>query len=125
MKLTLKIDTPILQEIDIEFPYYYKHDLCFDESDVVIYGKITETHHVSISWTNRDTDHIKQSLINPVKFVGRFGSKVEIKIERIVNHNGLASYILPHLCKSSFVTTILETEYNSAKDDALEFIKLS
>lgn len=30
----------ILEEVDVELPYYYKHDLMIDHTDIVIYGKI-------------------------------------------------------------------------------------
>ena len=36
------------ETIDIEFPYYYKHDLFSDVSNAVIYGKIKENLHSSI-----------------------------------------------------------------------------
>lgn len=58
--MELKIKRKVEQEetINIDFPYYYKHDLLLDEVDVVIYGMVEE--HRSVSITIRDHDMIPQ-----------------------------------------------------------------
>lgn len=50
MKTKIKIIKQIQQEeiIEIELPYYYKHDLNLDFEDSIIYGKIGENFHISI-----------------------------------------------------------------------------
>lgn len=48
MKLKIKRKIETEETIDIEFPYYYKHDLMLDEVDVIIYGKIEENKTTSI-----------------------------------------------------------------------------
>jgi len=59
--MKLKIIRTIKEEaiIDIEFPFYYKHDLMLDEADVVIYGKIEENKttsiHVSHDYNGRNS----------------------------------------------------------------------
>ena len=47
LKITRKVDQE--ETIDIDFPYYYKHDLLLDKSDVVIYGMLEENRNVSIT----------------------------------------------------------------------------
>ena len=46
LEITRKIEQK--ETVDIELPYYYKHDLLLDEADVVIYGKVEETRCTSI-----------------------------------------------------------------------------
>jgi len=48
MKLEITRDVKQTETIEIEFPYYYKHDLMLDEVDSVIYGKIEEKRHTAI-----------------------------------------------------------------------------
>jgi hypothetical protein len=50
IEITRKIEQKEI--IEIEFPYYYKHDLMLDESDSVIYGKIEEEKHTAIQISN-------------------------------------------------------------------------
>ena len=40
LEITRKIEQR--ETIEIELPYYYKHDLLLDDTDSVIYGKIEE-----------------------------------------------------------------------------------
>lgn len=46
IEITKRIDQ--VSEIDIDLPYYYKHDLYSDHGDSVIYGKISETECTTI-----------------------------------------------------------------------------
>lgn len=48
MQLEITRTESVREVIEIEFPYYYKHDLMLDESDAVIYGKVTVSNHTSI-----------------------------------------------------------------------------
>lgn len=48
MKLEIIRKVDRVEIIDIELPYYYKHDLMSDYSDSVIYGKIEEKLHTAI-----------------------------------------------------------------------------
>ena len=69
--MELKIKRTVEQEetINIDFPYYYKHDLLLDHSDTVIYGKIERDRYVSITVENNGLHG------NPVRF------ELEIKIK--------------------------------------------
>ena len=40
------------KEIDVEFPYYYKHNLYSDYGNDIIYGYLTETKDISIQECN-------------------------------------------------------------------------
>lgn len=59
MKLKIKRQIEKEEEVDIEFPYYYKHDLMLDEMDTVIYGKIEENKttsiHITHNWNGRNS----------------------------------------------------------------------
>ena len=48
MKITLIKQIPQEVIIEVELPYYYKHDLMHDYGDSIIYGKIEEKLHTSI-----------------------------------------------------------------------------
>lgn len=55
MKLTLRENRVFEQEVDVQFPYYYKHE--FDNS--TIYGKVTENTVFTIDEYQQgyDDDH--------------------------------------------------------------------
>lgn len=53
MEITLIKQIPQIETIEVELPYYYKYDLMDDYSDLIIYGKIEEKLHTSISETKR------------------------------------------------------------------------
>lgn len=46
LEITRKIEQK--ETIEIDLPYYYKHDLMLDEADVVIYGKVEEARCTTI-----------------------------------------------------------------------------
>jgi len=48
MKLEITKTVDQTETIEIEFPYYYKHDLMCDDVDSVIYGKIELERHTAI-----------------------------------------------------------------------------
>lgn len=57
MKLEVTRTTQQKETIEIEFPYYYKHNLMLDESDSIIYGKIEEKKCTSIQISYSYRDH--------------------------------------------------------------------
>jgi len=48
MKLEITRKVEQKEIVEIELPYYYKHDLMLDEVDVVIYGKVEENKCTAI-----------------------------------------------------------------------------
>jgi hypothetical protein len=58
MKLEIIKSIKEKQIIDIDFPYYYKHDLMLDTMDSVIYGKIEEFKNTAIIITD---DYLNKS----------------------------------------------------------------
>jgi len=42
MKIVIEKQLKVQSEIDIDFPYYFKHDLCSDGSDCIMYGKMID-----------------------------------------------------------------------------------
>lgn len=58
MKLEITRNVEQRETIEIQFPYYYKHDLMFDDVDSVIYGKAEEQRntkiHVTYGYSNKE-----------------------------------------------------------------------
>lgn len=54
MKITIEVERKIKKTINIDLPYYYKHDLLPDYGDSVIFGKINGTTHTAIQVSKRD-----------------------------------------------------------------------
>ena len=52
MKLEITRTTKQKEMVEIELPYYYKHDLMIEEADVVTYGKVEESRCTSIKITH-------------------------------------------------------------------------
>lgn len=48
MKLEITRKVEHKETVEIDLPYYFKHDLMLDEADVVIYGKVEEKRCTSI-----------------------------------------------------------------------------
>lgn len=48
MKIEITTTKRIKEIIDIDFPYYYEHDLMTDYGDNVIYGKILPEYEITI-----------------------------------------------------------------------------
>ena len=96
MKLEITREVKKTETIDIEFPYYYKHDLSSDEEDVVIYGKIDEKKHTSIKIGKRYWDQ-----------------SIEFELE--IEERGAASLA----CYMTDEHKSSETEYNAAKNKLL------
>ncbi len=59
MKIEVTRTKRVKEEIEVEFPYYYKHNLTdYDyENTNVIYGKKTETEEVTINEKIRDNNN--------------------------------------------------------------------
>ena len=64
--MEIKLIKHIRQEVvvDVELPYYFKHDLSDDYSESIIYGKIEEklytTIHETESWDGRKSYEIEK-----------------------------------------------------------------
>lgn len=100
--MKVKIFKRIVEEkvIDIEVPFYYRHDLSDDHPKNVIYGKITETKHKTI------------------QLGSKFGRKdfAKFNVEEFdVNHGflNLAEYLTNVKYESN------ETEWEQAKKEAV------
>nr|WP_294922162.1 hypothetical protein [uncultured Flavobacterium sp.] len=89
--------------IDVELPYYYKHDLFAEYGESIIYGKIEATKETSIHESETPEG----------------GKKYEIEIEEYdsIKNSGLASYFNPE-----FKSTV--NEYEAAKQRVSLFLKL-
>jgi hypothetical protein len=93
LEIIRKIDQK--ETIEIELPYYYKHDLMSDYSDSVIYGKVEEKLHTAIK----------------ISYIYQGGSCFELESEK---RN--ASYMS---CYMTDEFKISEKEYLSAKEKLL------
>jgi len=58
--MKIQIEEKVKREIEVEVPYYYKHDLTDYEYEntSVIYGKITETESFTVHEKIRDSGNI-------------------------------------------------------------------
>lgn len=72
MKLKITKQIEQTEVVDIELPYYYKHDLLLDYADVVIYGKIEENKctHIKI---DRGRDELVFELSTQSKPAAQYG----------------------------------------------------
>ena len=80
--------TTIQKEIDIELPYYYKHNLMLDD-DSVIYGKIEEHQHTAIQLTlkadSKDWEwNIENNLGSPSDLLCYMNSKYQSNEEEFL-----------------------------------------
>jgi hypothetical protein len=100
MKIEITKNIVQKETIEIELPYYYKHDLEFDDQDSVIYGKIEDNRTTSI--------HIKYDYIDNSNIY-----ELEIKESKAQSHS---SY-MTNKYKSS------ESEYLDAKSKLLAAVK--
>lgn len=66
MKLEIMKTTRHKETVEIDLPYYYKHDLMLDDCDVVIYGKIEEARstRITIGHHGRDRDNFEIEVEN-------------------------------------------------------------
>ena len=78
MKIKLIKQIPQIVEIEVELPYYYKHDLMDDYGDSIIYGKIEEKLHTSIHETQR--------------YDGKKTYEIEKEEHYSIANSGLSSY---------------------------------
>lgn len=74
--MKMEITRRVVQKetVDIDLPYYYKHDLELDEADIVIYGKVEEKRCTKITITsNRDGDQFELEFEQyPASYYGAF-----------------------------------------------------
>lgn len=101
MKIEVTKTLKSTDTIEVDLPYYYRHDLLTDHADCIIYGKIEEDKHTSIQ--------INQQYSCSQSF------SVEIEIEN-TSWFSLSCY-LSNEYKSD------EKTYTDAKNKALEIIK--
>lgn len=100
MQIEITKQVPVQETIEIDFPYYYKHDLYPEDSESCIYGKITENKLIAI--------HIRSSW--------KYDPELEISIELSNTHASQHTCYLKPKYKST------EEEYLSAKTRLLNFI---
>lgn len=59
--MKISVTKTIVEYIDIQFPYFYVHDLSDESQEYVIYGKILENEMITIretmSYDNTDTTY--------------------------------------------------------------------
>lgn len=102
MKVKIEIVKTSYKEVDIQFPYYYKHDFKSDY-DSIIYGKIEYRGGVNfIDNQIHETDLL-------------FGKKFEIEMEEYTGLDSLSGYLTDEH-KST------EKEFIEAKKRAVEFL---
>lgn len=92
-----------VETVDIELPYYYKHDLLLDHADWIIYGKIEAEKHTKVQ--------IKES------YSGRTNYYPSVEVEIEATSWSSSSCYLNHKYKSDAET------YEAAKNKALAIIK--
>jgi len=68
MKLEITRKVEQKEMIEIEFPYYYKHDLMLDDADSVIYGKVEDRRQtrIQIGYDYRSKERSFQLEINDI-----------------------------------------------------------
>jgi hypothetical protein len=93
MEIEIIINSKIKKKINVNFPYYYKHDL---GNDSVIYGKITEDFVYNIQKTEN------------------FEGVITHELEKDVFDSSYHCYFSPEFDSS-------KEDYDKAKDRLLEF----
>lgn len=88
------------KQIDVDMPYYYKHDLMCDRGDSIIYGRVDEKIHTSIQESSFD----------------RTSYEVTIESHISIKNSGLSCYFTPEYQSS-------QEEYNNAKERLTKFIQ--
>lgn len=78
MKIEITETVEKVSVIDVELPYYYKHDLMSDYGDSVIYGKIEAKLHTAIQETEN--------------YDGERKFEIEKEEHSEIKNSGLASY---------------------------------
>ena len=78
MEIKIKRLIPQEEIIEVELPYYYKHDLSDDYGDSIIYGKIEEKLHTSIHEIER--------------YHGKETYEIEKEKHHSIENSGLSSY---------------------------------
>lgn len=84
--IEIEVDVVEKKKVEVEVPFYYKHDLSDDQSTTTIYGKITDTEVVTI---NRDVQYIRDTV------------RWEIRRESRPHLQGYNSYLTEEKYRSS------------------------
>ena len=87
-------------KVNIDFPFYYKHDLMLDELDAVIFGKIEESKSTAIKVT---TSYLRDK------------KEFELEIERCSPERNACYLTEEYKCS--------ESEYLEAKEQLLKAAK--
>ena len=101
MKITLIKQIPQEETIEVELPYYYKHDLMNDYGESIIYGKIEEKLHTSIHETER--------------YYSKETYEIEKKEHYSIETSGLATYFEDEHQSS-------REEFEAVKERCLSFL---
>ena len=101
MQVEITKQVPQVEIIEVELPYYYKHDLTSDYGDSIIYGKIEEKLCTSIQETKN------------------YGGEEKYEIEKEEHHSiknsGLSSYF-----DKKYKST--KEEFEAVKERCLSFL---
>ncbi len=101
MKISITEEVSTVKIIDVDLPYFYKHDLMTQYGDSVIYGRIEETLHTSIQET--------------LNFDGSVTYEIEKEDHDSIKNTGLASYF-----KSQYSSN--QNEFEQVKERCLIFL---
>ena len=101
MKITLTKLIPQKETIEVELPYYFKHDLSDDYGESIIYGKIEEKLYTSIHETER--------------YHGKESYEIEKKEHYSIETSGLSSYFEDEHQSS-------REEFEAVKERCLSFL---
>ena len=102
MKVEIKETVSVVKTIDVDLPYYYKHEFDTMTGDTVIFGKIMEDKSIAIKESGT--------------YQGAETYEVEIEEHLSIKTSGLDSYFNEQY-KSS------EAEFLEAKERMMEFMK--
>ncbi len=102
MKVEIKETVSVVKTIDVDLPYYYKHDFDMMTGDTVIFGKIMEDKSIAIKESGT--------------YQGSITYEVEIEEHLSIKTSGLSSYFNDEY-KSN------ESEFLEAKERMMEFMK--
>lgn len=81
MKIEITTLKRVKKTIEVDFPYYYKHDLMSDYGDTVIYGKIMPGYEITIkegkSYNGKKTYEIEKDSQSDCYFTKEYKSNKE------------------------------------------------
>ena len=102
MKVEIKETVSVVKTIDVDLPYYYKHDFDMMTGDCVLYGKIESDKATTIQEGGT--------------YQGAIKYEVEIEEHLSIKTSGLSGYFNDEY-KSN------ESEFLEAKERMMEFMK--